>query len=76
MTASPITVARVAALKLEAAEVMVERNCKRAAALKILAEREGYRSWMALVAQAGNSNDVRRAIRFRGLPTQQKPFGR
>lgn len=72
----PMSIERIAALKVEAAQLARSSGMRHPHALAELAKREGFRSWEQLVAQVGRSREIRRSIRALGLPTPMHPEGR
>jgi hypothetical protein len=63
-----MTPALVLALKKEAAALKVAERIKQTAALARIAQREGFSSWEALLASAGDPEAVREA-KFEQPPT-------
>lgn len=76
MTLPAMTIERIAALKLEAAQLAQEQAIPQTHALARLAQREGFKSWEQLMSQVGRSAEIRRTIRRLGLPTPRHPEGR
>lgn len=52
---------RVLELKADAKRIRAERGVKHAVALEIVAQAEGFRTWMDLLAEAGGADAVREA---------------
>lgn len=62
---------RVLELKAEAKRIRIERGLKHAVALDVVAQDEGYRTWMDLLADAGGAEAVREELQERP-PTEAK----
>jgi hypothetical protein len=58
-----LTIDDIARLKLEAYELKKTKGIKNTAALAQIAQREGHKSWEALVCTVGHGVDVRHAVR-------------